>query len=129
MDVHPLRVGLATRPGDDVRRPEQRSVGDARDRTSVLPIGQERFAENILADPDLFNAFDLGIPKSGGLAFEVLQRQGQKGDLLSVELPERLLQSVPPQKCTSDDIAFWAEVDTLLCQVAPDVSNPACHGQ
>src|ERR1700692_2775206 len=98
MDVQPLRVRLATRPGDNVRCPEQCVVGDTRDRTSVLPISQECLAENTLADPNLFNALDLGVSESGSLALELLQRQGRKADRFAVDFADSFKQCISRPK-------------------------------
>src|SRR5260370_29589307 len=106
MHVHPLRVGLTTRPRDDVRCPQQRAIGDTGDRASVFPIGHERFAENTLADPNLFNAFDLGISESGRLAFELLERQGRKADGFAVDLPDRFKQRISRRKLETCDMTF-----------------------
>jgi hypothetical protein len=45
-----MRVVVALGPGHDVRRPEQCGFGDAGHRAEVVPIGEQRLAEDVLAD-------------------------------------------------------------------------------
>src|SRR3954453_14533286 len=118
MDVHPLRVGLTTSPGNDVGCPQQGAIGDTRDRTSVLPIGQKCLAKNTLADPDPFDAFDLGVSKSGSLALELLQRQGRKADRFAVYFADHFKQRISRGKREGCDVTFCAGLSWLRCEFA-----------
>lgn len=63
MDIEPLGIAFAIRPGNDVRGAQQGWVGNPGKRTTALPIVHKTSAKDVLTDPLDDQPFHFGRPR------------------------------------------------------------------
>ena len=75
MNVETMGIVIALRPRYDMRRPQERWIGDSGHWASTAPVGQQSFPEDSLTNTLHDQAFGFrGARHAGSLLRELLQR-------------------------------------------------------
>ena len=93
MDVESVSVVVAFGPGHDMRGPEQAWLGDAGHRPAIVPVGEQRLAENVPANTLKREALGLRRSRQPHRHFaEGLQRRVRQADAELIDPRDRRIQ-------------------------------------